>query len=404
MINILIVDDNNSKMGQICTILNEAGVLNDNIVCTASIIEAKRELSKTKYDVLLLDLILPNHVDTSPEENGGINLLREVLSLETLYKMPRRVFILSEFDEAIQRVNNILHELSFTVIKYDATSDEWRSRLKNYIERIIQMEIEDAKDYDYDAAIICALENPELDEVKHLPFNWSPYNVLGDSTDYFVGAFNGKKLICAASYEMGLSSAAILATKTISTFRPRYLIMTGIAGGVDNNELHFGDVIVADPCFDYESGKKICENGKSVFKPDYRPIRLDNAINQMIRRLAARREKLDAIKETCTYDKPNYPLQVKIGHFGSGASVLSDETVIARVKEHNRKFLGFDMEAYAVMLSGMLSSAPKATSIVMKAVSDFGTGKDDKYQKYAAYTSARVLQCFLEEIWGIQDG
>lgn len=318
--------------------------------------------------------------------------------------MPRRVFVLSEFDEAIQRVNNITHELSFTVIKYDTTSDEWRSRLRNYIERIIQMEIEDVRDYDYDAVIICALETPELDEVKRLPFNWSPYNILGDSTDYFAGAFKGKKLICAASYEMGLSSAAILATKTITIFRLRYLIMTGIAGGVDNNELHFGDVIVADPCFDYESGKKIYEKGKSVFKPDYRQIRLDNEINQVVRRLATRREKLVAIREACTYDKPNDPLQVKIGHFGSGAAVLSDETVIARVKEHNRKFLGFDMEAYAVMLSGMLSSTPKTTSVVMKAVSDFGTGKSDKYQKYAAYTSAKVLQIFLEELWGTQEG
>lgn len=398
MISILIVDDNDSKVKQICTILNEIGILDENIVRTASIIDAKRELSKTKYDVLLLDLVLPNHMDTLPEEDGGINLLREVLSLE-IYKMPRRIFALSEFDEAIQRVNTIAHELSFTAIKYDATSDEWRSRLKNYIELIIQMEMEDEKDYDYDAVIICALENPELDEVKRLPFSWSPYNILGDSTDYFAGTFKGKKLICAASYEMGLSSAAILATKAIITFRPQYLIMTGIAGGADNHELHFGDVIFADPCFDYESGKKIYENGKSVFKPDYRQIRLDNAINQVVRRLATRREKLDAIKEACTYDKPNDPLQVKIGHFGSGAAVLSDETVIARVKDHNRKFLGFDMEAYAVMLSGMLSSTPKATSIVMKAVSDFGTGKSDKYQKYAAYTSAKVLQCFFEELW-----
>lgn len=399
MINILIVDDNEHRVEQVRTVLNEMGVLDSNIVCSASIIDAKRELAKAKYDVLLLDLVLPNHVDTPPEKDGGINLLREVLSLE-IYKMPRRVFVLSEFDEAIQRVNSITHELPFAVIKYDATSDEWRSRLKNYIELIIQTELEDVKDYDYDAVIICALEDPELDEVKRLPFNWSPYNILGDSTDYFTGTFRGKKLICAASYEMGLSSAAILATKTITSFRPRYLIMTGIAGGVDNNDLHFGDVIVADPCFDYESGKKIYEKGKSVFKPDYRQIRLDNEINQIIRRLAARREKLDAIKETCTYDKPKEPLQVKIGHFGSGAAVLSDETVIARVKEHNRKFLGFDMEAYAVMLSGMLSSTLKTTSVVMKAVSDFGTGKSDKYQKYAAYTSAKILHYFLEELWG----
>lgn len=176
--------------------------------------------------------------------------------------------------------------------------------------------------------------------------------------------------------------------------------MTGIAGGADSAELHYGDVMVADPCFDYESGKKIYENGESFFKPDYRQVRLDDTIHQMIRRLSTQRDVLNTIKETCTYEKPPELLQIQMGPFGSGAAVLSDEVVIDSVKNHSRKFLGFDMEAYAVMLSGALSSTPKTIPVVIKAVSDFGTNKNNQYQKYAAYTSAKVLELVLKELFG----
>lgn len=39
-------------------------------------------------------------------------------------------------------------------------------------------------------------------------------------------------MLCASSYEMGLSSAAILSTRITEKFHPKYLCMTGIAGGV----------------------------------------------------------------------------------------------------------------------------------------------------------------------------
>lgn len=400
MIYVLIVDDNDVRAEQTRAILDEVGIPEGNITCATCIMNAKRALTKTKYDVMLLDLVLPKRNGTAPESDGGMDLLQEIMSLEDVYKMPSRVFVLSEFDDAIQRTSELTHELTFAVIKYDSASDEWRSRLKNYLDQIIRIKTEDIKDYDYDAAIICALENPELSEIKRLSFGWEPYNILGDSTDYFIGKYGDKKLICAASYEMGLSSAAILSTKIITVFRPKYLFMTGIAGGADSAELHYGDVMVADPCFDYESGKKIYENGESFFKPDYRQVRLDDTIHQMIRRLSTQRDVLNTIKETCTYEKPPELLQIQMGPFGSGAAVLSDEVVIDSVKNHSRKFLGFDMEAYAVMLSGALSSTPKTIPVVIKAVSDFGTNKNNQYQKYAAYTSAKVLELVLKELFG----
>ena len=57
------------------------------------------------------------------------------------------------------------------------------------------------------------------------------------------------------------------------------------------------------------------------------------------------------------------------------------------------------MEAYGVMLSGALSGVPSTISVVIKSVSDYGDlMKNDKYQKYAAYTSAKALQLLIERL------
>ncbi|MBD5457191.1 MAG: hypothetical protein HDR27_01300 [Lachnospiraceae bacterium] len=410
MIQVLIVDDNTQRTAQVRKLFTEAEIPEQDITSVASVSKARQQLTKMQYHVLVLDLVLPDWDDEEPTADGGIRLLQEIIGMD-MYKTPNKIFVLSEFSSAIQALEHIRNKVDRTSegirnkvdrtpIQYAADDDSWRIRLEACIKQVLESETFQQKAYDYDAAIICALEDPELTEVKRLPFDWKPYTELSDSVDFFVGSFANRKVACAASYEMGLSAAAILASEMIARFRPRYLVMTGIAGGVDRKKLHYGDIMVADPSFDYDSGKKVFEHGKSSFKPDYRQIRLDETVHRIVRRLKNRPDALWKIYNACEYEKPNQPPQIEIGPFGSGASVLSDPNVIARVQTHNRKFLGFDMEAYAVMLAGRLSAEPKPTSIIMKSVSDFGNGKTDKYQKYAAYTSARVLELLFQELFG----
>lgn len=398
MTRILVVDDNSLRVNNIRSLIDNLQDCEKNVEYVSTVFAAKKQLLTTQFDVMLLDLVLPIRADSEPQANGGLELLHEIVQFNQ-FKLPSHVLVISEFEDALVQLTSISNKLPFTTIKYSASSDEWRIRLENFLKQIVRAGSANNPEYDYDIAIICALENPELKEVKLLPYHWEPFGIVGDTTDYFTGTFNGKKLICAAAYEMGMSASAVLATKMIAKFKPRYLIMTGIAGGVSNKSLNYGDVMVADPCFDYESGKKIYENGQSVFKPDYKQIRVDDTINQILRRLAQQSTSLHTIHDECCYEKPDNALQIKNGPFGSGAAVLSDPKIIERVIQHQRKFMGFDMEAYAVMLSGSLASAPKPSTVVMKSVSDFGEGKTDKYQKYAAYTSARVLDLFLKELY-----
>lgn len=400
MTSILVVDDNTAKTNAYKAVFSQLDISDEQVTYAKSVIAAKRALSGTQFDILLLDLALPLRDDTAPIQNGGLELLHEIAADRTMLKMPKYIFAVSEYDEAINELKANDDKFYFSSIKYDATSEDWKKRLSSYIDQISRVHSEQSTTYEYDAAIICALRSPELDEVLALPFQWEVHAVLGDSTDYYVGTYKNKKLLCAAAYEMGMPAAAILATKIAFRFRPNYLIMTGIAAGVDREKLCYGDVMVADPCFDYGSGKRVFEGETSKFKPDYRQVRLNDQALQVIRRICNNSDLLQKVKESCPYNKPDNPLRMHIGPFASGAAVLADPTAVGDIVEHNRKLLGFDMEAYGVILSGTIACNPKPLPIVMKSVSDFGdTEKSDDYQQYASYTSAQVLQCLFDELF-----
>lgn len=396
MIKILVVDDNGYRSDKTNAITTEFKIPDANVKHVSCVVDAKTSLFEWTYDLMILDLALPTRVGEEPKKDAGAELLYEI-SVIPKYKLPDKVIVISEYDDAIQKLSGVEDKFSFQLIKYDASTDEWETKLRNYLGQLLRAQTANIE-YNYDIAIICALSNPELSEVRKLPFNWCEHNEPGDSTQYYIGEYNTKRILCASSYEMGMSAAAILGTKVIMKFRPRYLIMTGIAGGVDKSKNHFGDVIVADPCFDYGSGKRVSNDGKSEFKPDYRQMRLNDSVNATLQKIAARRDILSAIKNGCDYPKPDSDLQVSIAPFGSGAAVVTDLNVIGEVTNHNRKFAAFDMEAYGVMLAGYISDEPKPIAVVMKAISDFGDGKDDRYQKYASYTSAKVCEVLIKEL------
>jgi DNA-binding response OmpR family regulator len=85
--NILIVDDNNDKIAKIVSVINTVSE-NFNIDTVIDSISAQIQLKQTKYDLLILDLLLPIRPSQEPVPNGGELLLKEITRNKTL-KTPR---------------------------------------------------------------------------------------------------------------------------------------------------------------------------------------------------------------------------------------------------------------------------------------------------------------------------
>ena len=90
------------------------------------------------------------------------------------------------------------------------------------------------REYLTDVALL-SVTTTEFNAVMHF-HDWRAKTVSGDSQIYDTSSFerDGKtySIIHAKMPEMGMTAAAATATKLIYEFRPRYIIMVGIAAGV----------------------------------------------------------------------------------------------------------------------------------------------------------------------------
>jgi nucleoside phosphorylase len=256
-----------------------------------------------------------------------------------------------------------------------------------------------------------ALPHPELEAVLKLNgSNWEPVTIEDDFIQYFKTTFseNGKtfSVIAATADQMGMTAASHLATKMTLYFRPKYLFMAGIAAGIQGRNLGFGDILVADQSWDYGSGKMIekdktsaTELGALVFEPDTRDIQLSAELKAKVGAFKLRKGAiLDKIQNAWAGDMAPTKLQVHIGPIGSGSYVISSESTLNNIKGHQRKLLGVEMETFGVYYAASHSPEPSTKAISAKSVSDYGDGtKNDKFQKYAAYTSAQFIYNFIIE-------
>lgn len=399
MLKILVAEDSERKASKILRLLQECpGISSDYITIVDCIIEAKKLISTTIFDLLLLDIQLPNRREESPLQDGGIKLYRSILENPNLH-MPRHIIGITAYDDILESCQDFFSDRLRAIIKYDETSSDWSDKLSNKLTELISAYHEHTT-YDYDIGIICALFQPELRNVLMLPCDWSPLLLDSDSTIYHTGYLdNGHniKIIAASAPQMGMPATAVLATKMISSFRPKYVAMCGITAGV-SNQCQIGDILIATQTWDYGSGKRTVKAGKSIFKPDPQHISLDAGIREKLSLLSSDRSLLDNIKNLWPATPPITSLRAHLGPIASGSAVLSDVSIVKEIISYNRKLIGIDMEAYSLYYSAHNSNQPRPVAFSMKAVTDYADiHKDDDTQDYAAFVSAQFLYQFINK-------
>ncbi|MDC7724272.1 hypothetical protein PNF31_26465 [Priestia megaterium] len=399
MINLLIADDNHSKLKEIQEkVLDYLEIKSTNITVVTDIINAKRELKEKQFDLFIVDIQLPRRFQDTPQTKGGLELIKELQGSKR-YSLPSNIIGVTEFEESLESVSDEFDLHLYKLVKFDRSSDEWIHQLRNHIDHITKAKtsnLEREVGYDYDLAITCALEDVELQGLLNIDANWEELILDSDNTRYYTGIFKSEfktiRVIIGAAEQMGMAPAAVLTMKLIQRFRPRYLAMSGITAGV-KGQVNYGDIIVADPSWDYGSGKYILDENQNIsFLPEPLPIRLDTDLKSKISRLCSNDKVLQEIKARWPANKPSESLKAHIGAAASGAAVLAHSTIVKGILKHNRKLLGIEMEAYGVLYAAQNSTRPRPSVFIAKSVCDFADEeKSDLYQSYAAYTSAMFI-------------
>lgn len=399
----LIVEDDTDKLRKItAAIVNVEGVNIGDISHVVDVHTAKLRLAENRYDLLVLDIALPLRIDKDAARDGGIMLLDELMRRERL-KMPTHVIGITGFgDVYVNALSRFSQEL-FTVVRFASDSDDWAIPLQARVRQILAAVSAQRVDVNTDQtelAIVCALDDPELVSVLRLDWSWRRVEVPGDETVYYRGEFsrNGSVAIvhAAAAERMGMVAASILSMKMIANFRPRYLVMPGITAGM-RGRVNFGDIIAADPTWDWGSGKWVRRGSEVHFEQSPHQIELSPSVRSRLKAMRGEAAIFSKIRESWPGDKPDHVLQMYVGPLASGAGVLADGATIGNIKDQNRSVLGVEMEAYAVYAAARGAAAPRPDFFSLKSVVDFADGeKDDRFRKYAAYVSAQVLKSFVE--------
>jgi nucleoside phosphorylase len=392
MTNILIVDDEYTKPRMIFDIAQSfSRDLNVIHVTTAN--EARVHIQKNKFDLVLIDVNLPPSLGAKPDILGGVELF-DIISLDSLSNLPLDIVFITEKEDSISSYSAEADKRGLSLCLFSVKNNDW----KIVLEGKLNLAFNRSKRFVstnpiVDIAIITALGEPELQAVLNLPYEWKSKRFRDDPTGYHFGIKNvdNKKLsvVAASAWRKGMPSSAALAMKMVERFRPKYIVMLGICAGV-KGKVNLGDVIVANPSWDWGSGKLSQEtDGSQIFQSAPHQKGLEHHISQLAMELASDTKVISSIMSSWDQDLPQGKLSIHVGPLASGASVLAANDVLKSIEVQNRDLMGVDMEAYAVMAAADYARQPAPISLVIKSVCDFADSeKSNIWQKYSSYTSA----------------
>lgn len=397
MLKILIVDDNSDKIRDCINTLKDVSESLTSIYYVLSAEEARKLLSETAYDLLIVDIKLPNSLVSTKISDSGVDILNAINEDDDLIR-PTHIIGITSHDDSKERFSSMFEEEGWLLLSYKKEVEYWKTILTNKLLYIINWKQDINKvqnnEYRYDFAFLTAVDI-EYKAMLDSEVDWQDINLDHDDTLYKEGVLQTrlgpKKVVLTKQSQMGMTSASVATMKLIENFKPKYIFMVGITGGVKGS-VNLGDILVAKESWDYGSGKmkKDINTGKRIFEPDPRSISIDSKLEKVFSK--------DYSNVLFELRKPWKDLFVSdvnlhLGQIGTGAAVIQDQGILDEfVQPHKRKIIGVDMEIYGVYYAANHAVRPRPQFAAIKGVCDFADqSKNDDYQKYAAYMAANFI-------------
>jgi nucleoside phosphorylase len=397
--NLLIVDDQPRRYDRLILALAAHGITREQIDIVVCAIDAREKLDARSYDLLVLDILLPLRPESEEDPQNAMDLLFEIREGEVSY--PPRYVLGITADRAV--AGDALQQFSawcWTVLDYSDSNDEWVARVVNCANFVRDQSTRPTVDVARtDLAIVCALRDPELTQILQLPWNWKAARPIDDVTfvrDGFLDV-GGRRITVAATSaaRMGMVSTALRSASLVAQLKPRIIAMTGICAGV-RGKVNIGDVLLADPAWDFQSGKRVKDRENTQFSMRPHQLPAHAKIRAYIDEI--RSDSAAMLALSGAYDcRPPGISRVFVGPVASGSAVLADGEVVARIRDQHQELLGVEMEIYGLYAAAYAAPSPQPICFALKGVCDFADpDKEDDHQRYAAYASARVLQLLIE--------
>lgn len=225
---------------------------------------------------------------------------------------------------------------------------------------------------------------PALDDDVHVYYEvWLPLEANQKEEE-------GYRVIVCSPVRMGRVEASSLATHAFRLFRPNYVLVVGIAGGI-KDEVELGDVLIAAQVVDYEL-QKVTDQGAH---PRYRVYDPD-------RRLLARAQHLDGWQTSIEVTRPVVGVSKRrVGSVASGDKVLAQANALSALRETWPKLIGVEMEAGGVHVAAQ-AAVPSCGVLMIRGVSDLADEDKDTphvkaWRSYACDVAAAFAVALLKD-------
>lgn len=400
MVKILIVDDDNQRTREISA---EISIEGTEVNCATTKKDAMRMMSTTEYDLLLMDIMLPDDSKTvTLTKDAGVDLLTQIENVKAI-KKPLTIVGLTSGVDVYNAVKPLFESKLIPLFSWTSTSDNWKQQIKNKVDYLIRIDKQKKQIPKADIAIITAVEI-EYNAARSLFDGWNPIEIENDPSiyQYTRAVINGEErgIVLSMLPEMGMTSASCLTTKIIQSFSPKQVYMIGICGGI-KDEVELKDIIVASKSWDYGSGKikpRTKENSYYELEPSPNPIGLNPSIESEIRTF--KDEIISEIIGEWHALHPDNPISptLHLSPMPSGSAVICDEKVFSEIiRPQNRKCVGLDMETYGVYFAIKNSSIKPIDFLSVKCVSDFADiEKNDNFHNVCCYISSNFIYKFIQ--------
>ena len=401
---ILIIDDELTKIRSIVSAINEVRSDLEITTCITAD-DARKKMRNTKYDLVILDLALPNLMTSHPDMQTGINLLTQIIDDDILVE-PNKLFCLTGLDNIPEECEELILDKLVILHKFAHNEEKWKESLKNELKRQLRPKtIEEEKLYKTDVLLITALKTPELSEILKLSFSWEQPELCGESIYVYKGVIpcrgtiSSKSIVATSLPKMGPVCSATFTSMLISKLRPKYVVMTGISAGL-RKQTNLGDVILAATSWGWEYGKwSKSGRGEKSFELDAHHLNIDNSLVSKAEIIFNPEVLSSMYNKYPFHNKPDSIPTLIIGSMACGSSVIAESSLVNDINKQSRSMVGLDMESYGVYYACSVSDVPRPNYFCLKGVCDFADdNKGDTYQDFAAYMSAKVFMEFIYNI------
>lgn len=294
-------------------------------------------------------------------------------------------------------------------------------------EDIIEQEKPPEKGVDVGIVIALDEEFAELfNEIKH-GYQSFPDGDTGREHYLFErsGAQSSYQYRCVATFvgEMGPMLSSLVTHRLTERWKPRTLIMLGIAAAMSKDAC-IGDVVVAkqiDSYFDNSKAVPDQDPSKFTFTLGGEVYRSNHALLNATKNFKFKHEKIfqdwqrccqhelsqlipqEQYKQLIAQKRLGVQVQTVSGDLASGPTVGAAQAFIDWLKKRNRKYAALEMEA-AGFMAAIYEETDAQRTLVLRAISDYGDERKQEldaveegaFRRYAMRNAIQLLWRYFE--------